>query len=134
MISAPIDGRHFQGWRLALTAPVPELEPADSTWSPRPFAAVTLFGEQEAFSLSGGAPGFAIPVPENHRSWVRYGLQLSPDGELFFLVNGQVYHRGRVEAPDSAQVVIEGNSVGTEIRVGRVNVWQGERFGFRGSD
>jgi DNA-binding SARP family transcriptional activator len=69
-----------------------------------------------------------IPLPESVERTHAYGLQLAPDGQITVTVDGQVYVRTRTEhVPDSARVLIAGNSVGTRIEHGAVRVYWGAR-------
>ena len=88
------------------------------------------FAGVERMVTGGPSPGsFAIDPLQPTGAWYRVRLQIFPDGTCGVAVNGRARWRSTSGAPprERYRLVIGGNSVGSRMLVGPVEVWTGVR-------
>jgi DNA-binding SARP family transcriptional activator len=134
---APFTGQHFEALGIGLTTDVPSGTDV-STWTPsnsmgaeRPEILALIDGESQVVRLDSEN----IPIPSDPGRWHRYGIQVSPGGDVVFLIDGQAQYRYTIDLPEDVNlqlhVVLFGSSLDNDILHGPVRLYEGERYGFR---
>lgn len=129
----PFTDRLYETSRVALTAADPP-SPGRPVWRPLPFPAAVALQEQgrsvEVDDQRGVLPPTARPA-----RWRRYALQVDRERRVWLLAADTLLWRSRPAASlagvDSVRVVLSGRSWKTELLVGPVRVYEGERYCLR---
>ncbi len=80
-----------------------------------------------------GGSGEPLKGPEaavTHGEWHTFRLQLFRDGRCGLAIDGRVVRvsQSRIPLDEPLRVMIDGQSIGTTVRVGALQLWRGERL------
>jgi hypothetical protein len=74
---------------------------------------------------------YPVPLPTQRGAWFSLRLQMFPDGRCGAAINGRLVAISEATLPLDRpyNVVVEGNSLGTRMLVGPLEVWEGVKGG-----
>ncbi len=126
----PLTADLFQSIRFGMAQSL-AISPDDGERYDDDFLALVQFGRIAA----GGTLGtygteVTTGLPPRHDTWRLHALQLHPDGQIDWIIDGRRWVANRVTEPlpDSVHVVLHGRSLGTEAAHGVVRVRTGIRY------
>lgn len=123
---APLTDGRYQNLEFGFVEPSPQMAPTAELRIGEYQAVMSIARES---SFRGRHERVVVPTPGEPERARSYALQISPTGLVTAWVDGQLM--SRVEngpPPDRVQIVLGGNSLGTEIAHGAVRLSEGLRF------
>ncbi|MFQ5691195.1 MAG: BTAD domain-containing putative transcriptional regulator [Gemmatimonadota bacterium] len=132
----PFTGEFFQNLALHLLA-----GPADpSAQTPYENSVLRLgaVGHDGTWTLIARPRLVSFPLGESPEEWHRYALQVEPDGTVDVFRDDRLLHRARsflapAERPRRVFLGLGGNSLGAEVQLGTLRVYEGTKYRVPGS-
>lgn len=122
----------FQAFHVELVPSIPERGVA--VWNRAdPIGGVKVHSGRRFVTVRRGGRSTAVPRPFDAGQWQRYTIQISPDGALWVLVDGDLLWRSPPGAVDleedsHAHLALYGRSDDTDVLFGPVRVFRGPRY------